>query len=212
MGREVGEDLARADAGRYPAVMSVIVESSAPAPAGRPPLVSVEEYQRMPEFNDYGRRTELLRGVVVEKMPKTNLHVITAEDLCELARAAVDFGHFVRKGDPLTFVDSEPEPDVAIIPGSPADYRHEKPRTAALVMEVSINTLERDREKADLYAEAGIPEYWLVRPERGLIEVYTEPRHGLYTVRRTLSAVNGDTLTSATLPALRLDLKEFFAA
>ena len=192
--------------------MSATVESPAPVPAGRPPLVSVEEYHRGPERNENGRYTELIWGVVVEKKMKSALHIACARDLYELARAAAGPDHFVSKDDPLTFVDSEPEPDVAIIRGIFEKYRPQKPRTATLVMEVSINTLERDREKADLYAEASIPEYWLVRPERGLIEVYTEPRHGLYGVRRTLSAANGDTLTSAALPELRLDLKEFFVA
>ena len=192
--------------------MSAIVESPVPVPGVRPPLVSVEEYHRGPERNEKGRYTELIRGVVVEKKMKSPLHSYTIRRVSDLLGNGIGTGAFVRTQEPITMTDSEPEPDVAVLLGGVADYRFEHPRTALLAVEVSITTLASDREKADLYAEANVPEYWIVLPERGLIEVYTEPRHGLYTVRRTLSAVNGDTLTSATLPALRLDLKEFFAA
>jgi len=59
--------------------------------------------------------------------------------------------------------DSEPEPDVAVVAGSPRDYRDAHPTTAALIVEVADASVAYDRKrKAPLYARAGIPEFWLL--------------------------------------------------
>lgn len=61
--------------------------------------------------------------------------------------------------------DSEPEPDLAVVVGTPTDYINEHPRTALLVVEVSDTTLPLDRDrKHTLYARTGIPEYWYREP------------------------------------------------
>ena len=166
----------------------------------------------MPEFNENGRRTELIRGVIVEKVPKSPLHTSTLRRITRLALTAADPGQLVIVQDPLTLADSEPEPDVAIVAGEEADFDQRHPTTALLAIEVAVTTLALDREKAELYAEANIPEYWLVRPERGVIEVYTQPRGGFYGERRIFAAADGGTLTSTAVPTLRLDLAALFAA
>ena len=43
--------------------------------------LSPEEYHRLDEFNENGRRTELIRGIVIEKMPKSPLHCWIAKRL-----------------------------------------------------------------------------------------------------------------------------------
>ncbi|TKB74303.1 MAG: hypothetical protein E8D45_08730 [Nitrospira sp.] len=51
--------------------------------------------------------------------------------------------------------DSEPEPDLAVVHGAPADDRDEHPRAALLVVEVSDGTLPLDRgRKLAIYARA----------------------------------------------------------
>jgi len=46
---------------------------------------------------------------------------------------------------------------------------------------VSLSSLRKDRKiKAPLYAECGVPEYWIVNAVDREIEVYTEPRNGRY--------------------------------
>lgn len=58
---------------------------------------------------------------------------------------------------------SEPEPDIAIAPRSPEDYRAHHPSTAALVVEIADTTLDFDRSrKQEVYAQAKIREYWIV--------------------------------------------------
>ncbi len=87
---------------------------------------------------------------------------------------------------------SEPEPDVAVIPGSFEDYEEDHPTTAALLVEVSDSTLLYDRSvKASLYARANIPEYWVVDLVNHRLEVRREPErmpgeaygHGYATIR-----------------------------
>ena len=41
-----------------------------------------------------------------------------------------------------------------------------------------------DRLKADLYAAAGIPEYWIVNLKSSIVEIRTAPRDGRYTEQR----------------------------
>jgi len=50
-----------------------------------------------------------------------------------------------------------------------------------LLVEVADSTLGADRAvKIPLYAEAGIPEVWLVNLEKDVIEVYSEPAGGQF--------------------------------
>ena len=82
----------------------------------------------------------------------------------------------------------EPEPDVAIVRGSDADYRHRVPTPAdvALLVEVSDSTLDQDRgKKLEAYARAGIPVYWIVNLVDRQVEVYTRPvKAGRYRSRK----------------------------
>ena len=84
----------------------------------------------------------------------------------------------------MRLVDSMPEPDVSVVAGTYKDYG-DKPTTAALIVEVAVTSLAADREKAALYAEAGVGEYWIVLAEAGQVEVYRRPEKGVYLTRRT---------------------------
>src|SRR5712671_6409757 len=84
--------------------------------------LSVEEYHRLDEFNERGRRTELIRGIVIEKMSKSPLHASLAKLLYDTIARMLGVGYVVRREDPLTLADFEPEPDVAVVRGVPADF------------------------------------------------------------------------------------------
>ena len=73
-------------------------------------------------------------------------------------------------------VDSEPEPDLAIVQGEALDYIDGHPWTALLVVAVADDSLRGDRTvKRRLYARYGIPEYWIVAIPDARIEVYRHP-------------------------------------
>jgi Uma2 family endonuclease len=84
----------------------------------------------------------------------------------------------VRQHAPLALDDaSEPEPDVAVVVGTPAAYRAAHPGTAALVVEVADSSLRLDRRlKAALYARNRLPEYWIVNLADATLEVARDPR------------------------------------
>lgn len=170
--------------------------------------IAVEQYHQFPEFNENGRRTELVRGVVIEKMPKSPLHASIAKLLYDAIHAALPAGFSVRQDQPLTLRDSEPEPDIAVVRGSVQDYRTSHPATAALVIEIAISSDTLDREKAALYAEAGVEEYWILLPLARRIEVYRRPREGVY-LDRVVSEGN-TRLECACIPSIRIAPGELF--
>ncbi|MCG8586147.1 MAG: Uma2 family endonuclease, partial [Pirellulales bacterium] len=155
--------------------MLKILESPAVRDMAMP--MSVEQYHRLSEAGIVPERTELLRGVIIEKMTKSPLHVYVVSRMFDWLSSAFedDGGRHVRKEHPLTLSDSEVEPDVAVVVGSIADFRTAHPTTADFVAEVSVSSYSLDREKGAVYAAAGVPEYWIVIPEQRAIEIYTSP-------------------------------------
>src|SRR5437879_1753670 len=151
--------------------------------------LSVEEYHRLPEFNENGRRTELIRGVVIEKMSKSPLHSSISRRLFRRLQAALPEHFILLRDDPLTLADSEPEPDIAIVRGGEHDFASRHPSTAVLVIEVAVTSAAEDRSLASLYAEAGVEEYWIVLPVERRVEVHRRPEAGAYLER---TVVEGD--------------------
>ena len=93
----------------------------------------------------------------------------------------------------MRLADSMPEPAVSVVAGTRSDYA-DKPTTAGLIVEVAVTSLAADREKAALYAEAGVSEYWIVLAEAGQVEVYRRPETGVYRERRLYG--RGETIES----------------
>ena len=94
--------------------------------------------------------------------------------------------------------------------GSLKDYRHVHPATAELVIEVAISTVEVDRQKATIYADGGVKEYWLVIPEAGCVEVHRGPAEGGY--RERFVATGPIRLESTAVPGFSVPLAELFAS
>ena len=137
------------------------------------------EYERLVDLGVFdGERLELLEGHLIVKEPQGSYHAAYVEQIGRVLGAAFGSGWHPRHHAPLALGDdSEPEPDVAIVPGAPRDYATAHPTTAALVVEVADSSLRLDRHsKARLYARAGVAEYWIVNLVDGALEVYREPQ------------------------------------
>jgi len=153
-------------------------------------------------------KTELLYGHVYPKMPKSPLHRLLVLRLLRWLQACLPADCFLQSEQPLTFEDSEPEPDVSIVRGSMEDFPRSHPTTAELVVEVCVSSHDYDRDKLRAYARAGVREVWLVLgPERQL-EQYRRPEEGHYAERTVFAA--DATLTSTALPGIRIPLAELF--
>lgn len=171
--------------------------------------LSVAEYHQLGEFNENGRRTELIQGIVIEKMSKSPLHYTMIERVREILAGQIQPGWTLRQEGPLTLADSEPEPDVAIVLGPRGTYDLAHPTTAELAVEVAVTSLEIDRVKALIYAEAGVKEYWIVCPEEKQVEVYRQPGAKGYA-ERTMMAPPA-VIECAALPGIHVDLATLFA-
>lgn len=153
-----------------------------PAESFRP--LKREEYDRLVSAGVFeGERLELLLGVLVAMTPQDPRHAAVVQRLNRLLTRALGDRSDVRVQLPLAVSDvSEPEPDVAVVPRGDTDDAH--PSTAHLVVEVAWSSLAKDRKlKSELYAEAEVPEYWLVDVAGKEIEVCRKPVAGRYAER-----------------------------
>lgn len=168
--------------------------------------ITRSEYEQMIGLGLFqDERVELIRGVLVKMSPQLAPHASTIQKLTQLLMMALQQRFAVRIQLPLALSDdTEPEPDVAIVP--PGDYDVEHPTTALLVIEVSDTTLRRDRGKAALYASAGIGEYWIVNLDARAVEVHSSPDGDRYAEVRTLRA--GDVLKPAAISGLEVAVTE----
>lgn len=163
------------------------------------------DYDRLVEAGAFrDERVELIRGVIVRMPPQGPPHAGPIQRLTELLVLRLAGRAKVRVQLPLLAPDeSEPEPDLAVVP--PGDYDDEHPSEAHLVIEVAESSLAYDRgTKAPLYAAMGVPEYWIVNVRDGSIEVHREPdaeRYGRVTTHR-----RGEAIALARFPDLVLDV------
>lgn len=168
-----------------------------------------EEYDRMVALGVLTpeSRVQLIDGEILEMTPQGARHA-TAIRLVERALRRV-FGEDafdVRGQLPLALgPHSEPEPDIAVVQGSLADYRDRHPESAVLVVEVADESLHLDRnKKVPLYASAGIPEYWILNLEERILEVYRGPEAGGY--REHLRLRQGESVTPPARPEARIEV------
>lgn len=131
-------------------------------------------------------RVELIRGDIVDMAAHDPMHSNTLDHADSTLKALFAQEFRVRVQLPLIVGrDSEPEPDLCLITQEMAgeiarQARH--PDRAELVIEVSSTSLRYDREvKAHLYAEAQVPEYWILNLPDRVLECHRLPLAGRYT-------------------------------
>jgi len=184
--------------------MSSILDRSAVRDIALP--ISIQQYHRLGATGIINTQTELLRGVIVRKMIKSPQHTWLVQKLVSVISGQLGPEHLLRQEQPLSFADSEPEPDLAVVPGTADDYRAHHPTTAKLVIEVAVTSEELDREKINLYAESGVDEYWLVLAEKRCIEQYSSPSCGEYKQCQTLGFESA--IVSRAMPTVRVNLAQ----
>ena len=184
-------------------------------PAPRPVKFTRDEYRWMAEQGVfYGRRVQLIRGEVFEMSPMLEPHVSGVALTQYALQAAFGAGHFVRTQAPLDAgTPSDPEPDVAVVPGGPRTYTQAPPASATLlVVEVADSTLYFDTTtKAELYATAGIKDYWVLDVENRRLHVFRDPQPlpdggASYHDHRTLGPA--DTVSPLAVPSASLRVSD----
>jgi Uma2 family endonuclease len=121
---------------------------------------------------------ELIEGRLVVAEPQNTPHASAIELAAEALRIAFGPGWRIRVQLPIALdPDSEPEPDVSVVAGSPRDDRDDHPSRPALVVEVADSSVRFHRTvKARIYARGGIAEYWIVNLPARVLEIHREPR------------------------------------
>ena len=173
---------------------------------------SVDDYHRMIEAGILrDRRVELLAGEIVEMSPETPIHYNTAKRgaryLEELLAGRAD----VRFNGPITLLNSEPEPDIAIVrlPESTYNNRHPEPEDIFWVIEVAKTSLKKDIGlKGSIYATSEIQEYWVLDISAKRLIVFREPQNGQYVIEQTF--VQGEVIPLA-FPDVRVLIERLLA-
>jgi Uma2 family endonuclease len=152
--------------------------------AAVPPLpvcrLSVEQYAEMIRAGIIGEDDpiELLDGWLVPKMTKNPSHILALGLVGDALREAIKKAWSIYFQEPIWLPTSMPEPDVMVVRGGRRRYQERIPRAedVGLIVEVSDTSLARDRVfKKSLYAQAGIPCYWVVNLVDRRIEEHAEP-------------------------------------
>ncbi len=139
---------------------------------------TVNEYYQMGDLGFFnGKRVQLIRGEIIQISPMNSPHATSIRLLENILREVFGKGFDVRSQLPMSFSKiDEPEPDIAVVEGTIRDYTDNHPKSAVLLVEVADTSLRFDRkQKAELYAENMIGEYWIVNLKQRCLEVYRQP-------------------------------------
>lgn len=154
------------------------------------------EYWRMADSGVFDElRVELLDGLVVDMSPQGEPHVGPIQELIGCWSGPP---RMLCAGFPMDAAEGwVPEPDFAIAAPdeefrAPGERR--APTWASLVVEVSVTTKRMDLRKAQVYAAAGVPVYWLVDVPAQTVLEHREPGPDGYGSVRVL---HGDDVLDA---------------
>ncbi len=140
--------------------------------------VTWEDVERMPED---GNRYEFIDGrVYMTPAPRLRHHWVSKRLEIELTEMLEDSGHGIVFSAPCLVAfpgaDDRVQPEIFFVSRQRFDILSETQVVGApdLVVEIlSPSTAHRDRRiKLDLYRRRGVPEYWIVDPERDMVEVW----------------------------------------
>jgi Uma2 family endonuclease len=132
-----------------------------------------------------GKRVELINGEIVEMSPEGEIHAYSSDEAGEYLIYLFGNRAKVRQAKPITLLqnNSEPETDIAIVQrlGKLYQDHHPYPENIFLLIEYSHSSLSKDIEvKTKVYAEAGIPEYWVINLQKIELIVFRVPQNTGY--------------------------------
>ena len=160
-----------------------------------------------------GKRIELIYGELREVTPPGPTHAQAVARLLRWSTNQVaEDQATIRIQDPIEIPDhdSAPQPDVVWV--KPKDYgkQHPQPRDILLVIEVADSSVAEDMgEMAELYARAGIKDYWVINVPDFSIEVFRSPKRGRYSERRKYQI--GERIHPLAFPKVSLSVSGLFS-
>jgi Uma2 family endonuclease len=154
-------------------------------------------------------RVELLRGEIIVMAPEREPHAYYNTEVADYLRNLLQHKAKIRDAKPITLPNnSEPEPDIAIVQPLGKEYlkHHPYPENIFLIIEFSQATLNKDlNEKKDIYAKAGIIEYWVVDLQHSELKIFRDLFNGQYTSEQTLKS---GLIYPLAFPDISIDLQQ----
>ena len=160
---------------------------------------TVEEYYKLAQAGVLSKddRVELIEGEIIEMVPIGSRHAACVNRLNQLFSNKAGTQTVVSVQNPVRLSEySEPQPDLALLEPQPDYYadEHPSPEDVLLLVEVAESSQEYDRgRKIPLYAQAKIPETWLVDLKKEMVVTYHKP--GKETYRKTRKYRAGERIT-----------------
>ena len=175
---------------------------------------TVKQFHQMAESGilSENERLELIRGEMIDMSPIGTRHSGCVLFLSNLLALLLGGLSLINVQNPVELDEtSEPQPDIALLKPRADFYRtaHPQPEDIFLLIEVADTTIKYDREvKIPLYAEANIPEVWLIDVNQEVIEVYRNPLQGVYQDVQKL--VKNQILSILAFPDVHINVTEVF--
>lgn len=179
--------------------------------------LSLAEYERMVATGVFDsprkRRIELIRGELRDMAPigPSHCEVVDRLNRWSIANTQQDKVR-IRIQNPVAFetVDTEPEPDIVWAVEKSYKRVHPTGDDILLLIEVADSSFKTDRgEKAEIYAEVGIRDYWIVNLRDQVVEVFRDPERSRYRSVRSYEA--GEFVEPLETPGVRLSVEQLFA-
>lgn len=177
---------------------------------------TIEQYERMVEAGAFDGRlrqhVEFIHGEIREMNPIGSFRAQVLSDLTDWSYEVAprkDFGIRVQTTLRMPLQNSAPEPDLIWVRRRNYASQHPEPKDVLLVIEVAESSLDLDRgEKLEIYAEAGISDYWIVNLVDLTIEVHRRPSGRGYLSAQKLGA--GEVISPVALPTAQLAVDYIF--
>jgi len=175
--------------------------------------ITLEDYHRLGQAGILGEddRIELLDGQLVDMSPIGPRHALAVDALTRLLVMAVAGRATVRVQNPIELdATTEPQPDIALVrqPWRGYPEAHPQPADVFLLVEVADSSLELDRgAKLELYARAGIREFWIVDVTTNSVLLHRRPhgdRYDLVTKIDPPGVLEIEDLAGVQIPAAAL--------
>lgn len=170
-----------------------------------------EQYYRMGEAGILPDRprVELIEGEILQVSPHNPRHRRAIALSTTVLVTLFSQTHVVQVQLPLDLGEySQPEPDFSLVPLEQERLAELHPTCPDLVIEISDSSLALDRRKGAIYAQAGIPEYWIVNLRKSRLEVHRQPEGGFY--RATQLYQPDEPVAPAFRPNTNIPLASFF--
>ncbi|MDJ1167820.1 Uma2 family endonuclease [Roseofilum sp. BLCC_M154] len=177
-------------------------------------LITTADYHRMAEIGILGadEQVELIAGQIIQKMPKGPAHSALCKRIEKLLEHHLSDRALVRLQDPIQLNPySEPEPDIAVVHPHPNFYadHHPTPDEVYLIVEIADTTIDRDLgTKANLYAVAGIPDYWVFNITSQQLHIFQDPQPNGY--QRQLILLGQQSVSPLAFPDCTITVQECF--